>query len=297
MAAILQTLAYFDVFDYPLTGVEVHKFLWRRKASLGAVLEALAAAEARGQIGRRFGYHCLPGRAAIVATRQQRYLMADVKHKKALRAARLLRLVPNVLLAGVCNNLAYGNARPESDIDLFIVTARGRIWLTRLLAVLTLQVFGLRHHGRRVANRCCLSFYVADDHLDISDIRLVPDDPYLCYWLATLTPMYDRGQTFPRLWAANRWVREFLPNAHPKLPSIRRRVPARPRRTLTLPLGAWLEAWVKRPQISHMARVGLHPRGTGVVISDSMLKLHTVDRRAAYREMWQRRGAKFSNAT
>lgn len=295
--AILKTVAYFDVFDYPLTGVEAHKFLWRQRATLGEVLETLAALEKDGRMGRRLGYYFLPGREALVATRQQRYLLADTKYRQALRAARLLRLVPNIRLVAVCNNLAFSNARSESDIDLFIVTAHGRIWLTRLLVVIILQAFGLRHHGRRVTDRCCLSFFVADDRLDLRDIALTPEDPYLCYWLATLTPIYTQGESWHRLWEANHWVFQYLPNDRPKLPSVRRRLPVRPSFMKVLPFGAWLETWVKRPQLARMARLGLQPRGTAVVISDSMLKFHTVDRREQYRQEWQRRVGKFPNAT
>lgn len=288
--SILKTIAYFDVFGYPLTAVEVHKFLWRQKATLPEVLEVLEAMEAAGQVGRRFGYFGLPDWGALVETRWQRYLVAELKYAQALRAARWLRLVPHILLVAVCNNLAYSNARAESDVDLFIMTSPQRIWISRLLVTAVVHAFGLRRHGDKITNRCCLSFYVTADAADLSRFALPSQDPYLCYWLASLAIVHAVGDAADDFWRANGWVHAWLPNFQPRQMNARRTVPAA---GLRLPSGGGrMEPLARRLQLYKMRR-RQHPAGAGVVISDSVLKFHEDDRRAYYRQAWQERIKKF----
>ncbi|TSC76269.1 MAG: hypothetical protein G01um101431_890 [Parcubacteria group bacterium Gr01-1014_31] len=288
-AAVLRTLAYFDVFDYPLTALEVQRWLWRKRASASEVVQVLQQLEQARRLQRVHGYYHLPGRSAAVAARWQRYLDAELKFRRALRAAGWLRWLPAVRLVAVCNNAAYGNAKTESDIDLFIVVAPGRLWLTRLAVTVIMQLLGLRRHGGRIANRCCLSFYVTANAADLSRFSLAPDDPYLVYWLATLAVIYARAGEAESFWHANAWVKEWLPNGQPRLLSARRSVPA-PQHWLLPEGSAGLEYIARRLQRAKMAtRERARASRLGVVISDDVLKFHEEDRRTAYRQQWEER--------
>src|SRR5512141_1035817 len=111
--SLLATLAYFDLSDYPLTLTELKRYRYRfpedradEKRPLADMLAALEAVGAR----TREGYWFLPGREAIVATRQRRYRLAEAKFRKARVVARFLRLLPPVRMVAVCNSLAVSNA-------------------------------------------------------------------------------------------------------------------------------------------------------------------------------------------
>ncbi|MDD5110113.1 MAG: hypothetical protein PHI63_02765, partial [Patescibacteria group bacterium] len=274
---------------------EVWKFLWGQKAEASEIFEVLDSLVEQGKIERVHGYYCLSGRSEIIHTRWQRYLLAEPKYKRALRTARFLRFVPSVLTVAVCNNLAYSNGKAESDIDLFIIVRRGRIWLTRLLVTAVVQLLGLRRHGKKVTDRCCLSFYLTDEHLDISDLALPESDPYLYYWISTLAPIYDREGTFEKFWQANAKLLQHIPNAHPKFVSHRRnvgRIFSHSRAATKF--GGWLDASAKRLQQRKMKHRPAHPSAdTSVVISDSILKFHEEDRRELFRKQWMERSAQF----
>src|SRR5687768_3350463 len=71
--AIVQALAYADVFDYPLTALEIQRYLVAVEASLAEVEAALAPRSFLGGVlARRADYYTLPGREAIVETRLRR---------------------------------------------------------------------------------------------------------------------------------------------------------------------------------------------------------------------------------
>ena len=134
--AILKTLAYFDIFDYPLTLVEIWKWLYvenNRSASLSEVRQSLA--QLAGRVETKNGFWFLPGRSGIIQTRLERYSIAEEKFKKLLKVVKVLRRIPFIKMIAVCNRLAYSNTDEKGDIDLFIITEKNRLWLTRLLAV------------------------------------------------------------------------------------------------------------------------------------------------------------------
>ncbi len=334
---IIKPLLFLDIFDYPLTAMEIWRFL-PVKAELGELLQVLGeksplerGAEpgeagcvtmgntsslffspnlntprpARGcpplSRGELNGFYFLAGREGLIEKRREFFYLSEKKFKIAKRAAWLLHFIPTVKMVAICNNFYY---RPESDIDFFIITAPKRLWLTRFCATIILDLFRLRARGQKTADRVCLSFYLSEDNLNLEEIALKPAkycgptdlaDPYFCYWLGFLEPIYGL-ECYERLWVANSWIKNFFPNILPKQPVKIRCVAdnafsgtIKRIRTFFLSgvLGDWLEKsaqtiqwWKINPQIKAMAATG----DTRVVINDKMLKFHENDRRREFRE-------------
>src|SRR3989338_1087827 len=302
---IVSTIAYFDMFDYPLTAVEIWKWLYRddsssqnQNCSLADILFGLQSVDLEPIIDVKDGFYFLLGRREIILTRLNRYCLAKTKFNIALKVTVWLRSLAFVQLVCVCNNVSYSNGAKKSDIDFFIVTSRGRLWLTRLMVTLVVNLLRRRRHGQKTANRVCLSFYTSEDYLNMSGIGLKPADPYLAYWLATLIPLYNRHETYPKLLSANGWLKDYLPNFYSNVLSDRRQVKedrwlnyfrGLDEMILAGFLGGWLEKFSKRLQIKRIRRYAgalVDLPTTEVVISDEILKLHTTDRRQYYRQLW-----------
>lgn len=293
--AILRTVVYFDLFHYPLTPWEVWK--WGMGEAGGAhsyveVEDALVShAVLQEKLGRASGFVFLKGRDGLVATRQERYRLALPKLERAQRFASTLARIPFVRAVFACNSLGLANARVDSDIDLFIIVARGHVWATRLLAAGWAQARKLRPLPGDRRDRFCLSFFIADDALDLRALRL-PDDPYLTMWVATLVPLYDPASLGASLWQANPWVQEVLPNASPRAVSAMRE--ARPLQLALLrPLigAAWFERLARRIQQRVLAPNlrALANQDTRVVLNDRMLKFHDNDRRQEYQQQFSQK--------
>ena len=121
--SVVETLAYFDIFDFPLTKEELYRLLWRPPpgfmfTDLVITLEEYVSC---GLIVRRHGYYMLPGREEIMATRESKIIIIEKKLAIARRAARKLRWIPFVEAIYVANTVAAGVASAESDIDVFVV--------------------------------------------------------------------------------------------------------------------------------------------------------------------------------
>lgn len=296
--AIFSTVAFFDIFDYPLTAWEIHKFLFKNNAGYLMVVRELEKLIDEKRLEIKNGFYFLPGRQEIIFERADRYSEAEIKYKIARRAVCWLTWLPTIKLVAVCNNLAYSNAQPDSDIDFFIVISKNRLWLTRFFITAIIQFLGLRRHGQKIASRICLSFYITEDNLNLEPITLKTLDPYFYYWLATLTPLAGQNN-FLDFWQANSWLKNYLPNIFEKITNERRLVKdtvlsksimAASSFLFNGALGGRLESLARKIQLKKMSKntqSAAGQPGSRVIISDTMLKFHENDMREVYLTKWQ----------
>lgn len=308
-SAIVKTLSYFDGFDRPLTGEETYRFLWHplegvEQISFLKTIDALAASRV---IEKREGYFVLPGRSGLIDTHQARVWLVEKKMNIARRATQKMRWVPFVRAVFVCNTVAMGSPKAESDVDVFIVVRSGRLWLSRLFITLVLSAFRLRRTRTRVADRVCLSFYHTDDALSFLPLALFPDDVYLIYWIAQLMPLYDPSGVQKKIHEENAWILDAAPFSLGLSSIVSRRATSdtianKPvklflEKVFSGWLGSRLERLAKKIQTWKMeknVRSLQHEPDTRVVVSDKMLKFHENDRRAMYRERWKETIARYA---
>lgn len=293
---LLSALAYYDAFDVPLTSQEAFLALPVSdgpRATFEDVERAFEELARTGAIGTAEGFHFLAGREAIVATRRARYVLAEAKYARVRRFLAIARHAPFLRAVFVCNTLARSYARPESDIDLFLVAAPGRIWLTRLFVTGLAALLRVRPTEEESADRICLSFFVTTEALNLKPLA-IEDDVYLAHWLQELCPVYDEAGIVRRSFVENGWLRGVLPETRVQVPSHRRMT--RPRlvalkrlaeRLLDAAFGDRLERWARARQLAWMPASLKAAAGTpdsDVVLTDSVLKFHDRDRRAEIRD-------------
>ena len=199
----------------------------------------------------------------------------------------LFRMVPFVKMVAVCNNLSFGIVDDCSDIDLFVVARRGRLYSARFFMNLLMRTFGVRVYGKKVSGRFCLSFFVDEDNLDMKKFAY-EDDVYLAYWVYKLQPVIDRG-VYGRFLDANVWA----------LPIIEKK-------EFDGDLGAvkncsgcgWsfgklgdrFEAKIKKIQMARLAKkIDVLEDGKSVVVSDGVFKIHSDDMRKKFRDIFRSR--------
>ncbi|TAL19420.1 hypothetical protein EPN90_03690 [Patescibacteria group bacterium] len=294
--AIIRTLCFADVLDMALTPAELHRTLGIDLGASAALAEVYFAfwgdRELREKIVFKNGFVALAGREELIAERLLRLAIAEEKWSAAQRALRRLRHLPWLRLAAVCNTVAMGLPRAESDIDIFLAAAPGRLWALRLLSHLALALGSLARRGGQTRNRICLSFSVTRGAFDLSRVAKQPADPYLTFWLSSIVPALDCRGTYEELLAANRWSAELLPNC-----SARALAPFYAVQNSRLAvflefifsgrIGRNLEIFARRLQRQRILanpESRVHEAGTDVVVTDEMLKFHEQDRRAEIRD-------------
>ncbi len=201
--AILDTVAYADVFEYPLTQAEIHHFLIGYRASPYEVSQALQNLESHpGLLARKHGYYVLPGRAGLVAIRQRRQAVADCLWPKAIHYGRWISKLPFVRMVAVTGSLAMSNTDPGADLDYLVVTRAGRLWLTRAMVILVVR------WAARQGITLCPNYILSEQALDIPEQNL-----FTAHELVQMV-LVSGARTFAQMKRLNPWVETYLPNAY-----------------------------------------------------------------------------------
>ncbi|KKR21657.1 MAG: hypothetical protein UT48_C0005G0030 [Parcubacteria group bacterium GW2011_GWE2_39_37] len=303
--AIIKTVAFFDMFDYPLTSWEIWKFLFDENGSgerteVDKIIETLESTEMKRLLQQKESFYFLAGRDELISIRKARYNFADKKLNRAVFISKIFRFIPWIKFIGVVNSYGSQNLKEEGDIDLFIITAKHRIWLVRFFCVLVTKFLGLRPKSNDKKNKICLSFYMSEEKMDLSNLVLPASetkiDRVFINWLCGLNPIYDPYDTYDRFNQANEWRKKYLPNWQPIL-SFTKKTAATGKlyyKVVDFCLG-WLESGCKNLQHSLMAKELKEKMNldTRVVINDQLLKLHSNDKRQEYNDRYK---AIFHNA-
>ena len=141
--SILRTLAYSDLFDYPLTAEEIWRYQAGTEYAASEVAEALAGDPIlRARVSNEGDFYCLSGREDIFAIRVQRARASRRVWRRARAYGRIVSRLPFVRMVAVTGALAMDNLGDRPDIDFLVVTEAGRVW-------------GLRAHSEwRRSDRC-----------------------------------------------------------------------------------------------------------------------------------------------
>ncbi|MFM8912895.1 MAG: hypothetical protein ACKOE6_08280 [Flammeovirgaceae bacterium] len=203
---LLETLAYYDVFSYPLTQKEFVAKVSCRANPL-EVAQELDLLIANGLIFRIGEFFSLRNDPSLEKRRQQGNQLAHSLIAVAKTKATFIGRFPFVQGIFISGSLSKNYADSKSDLDFFVITAPGRLWVARSVFILYRKFFILRKNFKHY----CLNYFVAEDHLTIEEQNL-----FTATELATLIPVY--GNYHQRLMDANRWLLKWLPNQPMDMP-------------------------------------------------------------------------------
>jgi hypothetical protein len=255
-SAILQTITYVDVFDYPLTPEEVHRYLIGIPAPAEKVTQILSNGHlVPDRLNRRDGYFFLSGRAEIVETRRRREKVSKEMWPVARHYGRLLAALPFVRMVAITGSLAVNNVEPPADIDYLIVTEHGRLWSCRAWTILLVRL------AARRGVHLCPNYFLSERHLRFEEQNL-----YTAHELAQMIPISGLP-IYRRMRQLNAWTADFLPNAAgipqpyptnepPVMKPELKRLPARlAEGFMRTPPGGWIEGWEMRRKIRKFSRL------------------------------------------
>lgn len=208
--AIFKTLAYADVFDYPLKAKEIWRFLISsEKFDIKEVQQQLSQPQSFFQ--QQGVYYFLSGRRQIINARKKREAWSRKKLKKAVKIARWLKLIPWIKMVGVTGALAMKNSDQEDDLDFLIITAHDRLWLTRLLSVVLIELVAARRRpgDQKVRDKICLNMFLDEVHLKIPQKE---QDLFTAHEICQLRQLWDKNGIYQKFIVQNQWFKKYLAN-------------------------------------------------------------------------------------
>lgn len=221
--SILNTLKYHDFFDYPLTLKEVWRFLifsnsklkvksFKQQPKFKNFQLVLTKLQKEKSIFYKKPYYYLPGRENIVKLRNQRASYSREKIKIAKGIIKIFQYIPFIKAIAITGALAMDNTIREDDIDMMVITSRNRLWLTRVLVLIILQLLGKRRKpGQKdVKDRICVNLLL--DELVLSLLKK-KRNLWTAHEIVQAKPIFNKSYTWEKFLTANMWIKDYLPNS------------------------------------------------------------------------------------
>jgi predicted nucleotidyltransferase len=120
----------------------------------------------------------------------------------AKKVSNLLVRFPFVKGIAISGSLSKNFADEDSDIDLFIITSKNRLWIARTL----MHCFKKLTFLVKREQYFCMNYYIDEEELQIREKNI-----YTAIEIATLIPIHG-DTTFEQFYMVNNWYRNYLPN-------------------------------------------------------------------------------------
>lgn len=288
---ILATIAYYDIFDVPLTLFEVHKFLINparlsrnpvpETITLGQIDSDLRDLLQVGLVKMQNGFYFLPGRERLYELRIEREKIATAKWKKFLKTAHWFQAVPYLRGMLASGSMALGNTDNESDFDVLVIAASSRLYTCRVLLSLMASLFGVRRKrfDKTAPDKFCFNHYITDASLSIRHESLYNAQTYI-----HLKPVLIDDDLFENFYASNLWLNKYVYNFRPANVFVRRSVkPNTILRSIAVlgefflnnKLGDLLELSLKKYQHRRIrSNPVTYEKGGRIVFNDDELEFH-----------------------
>lgn len=132
------------------------------------------------------------------------------------KLAELKKLLPVLLLAPytkilfLAGSVATGLARPDSDIDLIIISKNNRVWLNRFFLEIITRIFKIRRTKNNFKNKICFNIFLTNKN------PLLPHPDFIgASFYKNIKPVWCENKTdLGIFWDKNFWIKK-----HFELPS------------------------------------------------------------------------------
>jgi hypothetical protein len=200
--------------------------------------------------------------------------------QRAQKYIGYLRFIPGIQMVAVVNSLSLYATHADSDIDLFIVTDRDRIWFVRVLTTALFWLLWVWRKGEDIAGNFCLSFFITENALDLESIA-IEDDIYLSFWIYHMKPIFVRADIYERFLLANPWVEissdQKIENKKFLIPPL----PPRESSSFWYIFELFFRYFGEKKSLKSYKNLG---SPTGIIITKNILKFHNEDRRERVRD-------------
>lgn len=287
--SILKTLIYYDIFNFPLKAWEIHKWLIGTEASLKQIEKTLRKMDKELRIKNQGDYWFLSNRKGLVKDRIEKGRISKQHFRIAKNVSLLFKLIPWVKLVGVSGSLSMMGSSKKDDIDLFIVTSKNRIWISRFFLIFLTSLTGLRRKRREKVlsanGKICINLILEEDNLDQRKKNI-----YLAHEVLQMRPIWQRDEIYSRFLHTNDWAFKYLPNWKSSIIEIKNQKSKSKNNNLQNGFVDLLEELAKNFQLKIMGNPDKSER-----IENGALYFHPEDKGVKILEEYKKRVKEISN--
>jgi hypothetical protein len=200
--SILKVLAYFDLFNYPVSKNEIIFFLDEKNIPAQDITNALNELINRQCIFRYDGFYALKDNAELVQRRIEGNNNAQLLLPVGKKVSRFLFQFPFARGIGISGSLSKNFAAENDDIDYFIIAKANRLWIARTFMHLLKKLSFLNDKQHLY----CMNYFIDETAMEIAEKNI-----FTAMELITLLPVCGNG-TMDKFFKTNNWVNAYYPN-------------------------------------------------------------------------------------
>lgn len=194
-------VSYFQIFGYPPKIEEIHKYcdVIIDLAELETVLNDLSYL---GYLQSEGPYYST---STSIRNQVSKRIDSEKRFEKKLktikRYARFVAAFPYIECVGISGSCSRGLFEVDGDVDYFVITTPGRLWVCRTILMLFKKVFLLNSK-----KYFCLNYFV-----DSTALRIPDENIFVAHEIKSMAPVNNQ-LLFDQFLDANLWTKQFLPN-------------------------------------------------------------------------------------
>ena len=209
---ILESIKYFSFFNYPPTKEETYCFL-KKRVSFDRFL-TIFKNKAKNSLK-----YTLPEYSKNIRLYEKRRVISQSKlnNWRFKFYIKFINFFPQIKLVGLSGSISMMNAVMDDDIDLFIITAKNKLFTGRFIALLFAQLLYLRrkritNYELRIneKNKVCLNLFFDESNLTVPKFK---QSEYVAHEVLQMKPIINKSQTYEKFLQANLWVIKIFPNS------------------------------------------------------------------------------------
>ena len=212
--AILKTLVYSDIFNFPLKKQEIwDALIWEEKPlpKFSDFEKELESLKKTRKIKSDKGFFFVFNNKKAIVLRKKREKYSKEKLKVAKKTGFWLKAVPTIKMVAITGSLAVLNSEKQDDIDFLIVSSENKLWITRALATLAIELVAKRRRPNQVEikDKICLNMFLDEKALKFQKQRR---DLFSAHEISQVALLWERNNCFKNFKKNNLWVKDYLPN-------------------------------------------------------------------------------------
>jgi hypothetical protein len=239
---ILKTIKYFSFFAYHPTGKEIYTFLQAKinrnsfNIELGRMVKQKIIVNSNKHTPPQYSIQVRNAKLLngyMVGKQKNNNLTIEQfnnlnKRKRVSQSklnsprfkiyVKLLAFFPQIKLVGLSGSISMMNAGENDDIDLFIITAKNRLFTGRVIALILAQLLGLRRNrdSEKIAfssshkDKVCLNLFFDERNLKVPKFK---QTEFVGHEVLQMKPIIIKGNIYEKFLEENLWVFRIFPNA------------------------------------------------------------------------------------
>ncbi len=211
--AIIKTLSYSGVFNYPLSFYQIYTNLISKNYFSGKkIKKELKDLEKKNILKKLDNKYILSNLDSIDWVEREKRTKEKIKENSYI--FYYLRKIPWIMMIALTGSSANLNMDENADIDIIFITRKNRLWLTRGIVFLILLVLNKlpKDQGKR---RVCPNIFIDERNLSWAKKKR---NLYVAQNIMSIQPILDKDNTYLKFVHANKWIKKYYYNLKINLP-------------------------------------------------------------------------------